>query len=357
MTPPPGLTGASRLRSGRASTAATSHGYWTTSCRGSPGTAAAGRAGRAGWRWPPWAAALAPSTRPTSRSSGPTSSRWRCASPVTTTRRPGPPGASAAARCTSTTRLTTWATCTVTTSTGCAAGSACCLCAARASGRTPPDRCRALNASRNCSPARASGTSSTCGATTCRTTGPPGAHSSPITCHDSAEPSCSEWGPCVDRFQAPDRVAARYRGGLAEGVRGDTAPGGPGHGRRRYPARLRLRADHHRAVRPARPPPVQPGHRPARVLVLPPEGVAEEGLPDGRRVPAEQPVHVPVDGEARRLLRDDAAGPQGAGDGARPVQEPGGQRALRLHRRPLQPAVRPRRHRGADRLSAVHEAV
>jgi hypothetical protein len=34
---------------------------------------------------------------------------------------------------------------------------------------------------------------------------------------------------------------------------------------------------------------------------------------DGRRVPAEQPVHVPVDGEARGLLRDDPARAQGAG--------------------------------------------
>ena len=41
--------------------------------------------------------------------------------------------------------------------------------------------------------ARASGTSSTCGATTCPTTGPPGAPSSPITCHDSAE-RCSNGG-------------------------------------------------------------------------------------------------------------------------------------------------------------------
>src|SRR5499427_3179655 len=346
MTPPPGPTRTSRWRSARVGTAATSRGYSTRSCRGSTRTAAAR------WRWPPWAAALPPSTRPTLRSSGPTSSRWRCASPATTTPRPGKAGASAAPRRTSTTRWTTWATCTVTTSTGCAAGSACCWCAARASGRTPLDRCPAPYSSPSCSLARASGTSLTCGASTCPTTGPPGAPSSPITCHDSAE-----WGANVDRFQAPDRVAARYRGGLAEGVRGDPAPGGSGRGHRRHPARLRLRADHHRTVQPARPPPLQPGYRPARVLVLPPEGVAEEGLPDERRVPAQQPVHVPVCGEARGILRHDAAGPQGAGDRARPLQEPGGQRAVCLHRCPLQPALRPRRHSGADRLSAVHEAV
>ena len=246
---------------------------------------------------------------------------------------------------------------TAATSTGCAASSACCWCAARASGRTPPGRCPAPGGSPGCWPARASGTNSTCGASTCPTTGRPGAPSSPITCRDSANGTALNGGPALTDFQAPDRVAARHRGGLAAGVRGDPAPGGPGRGRRRRQARLRLRADHHRAVRPARPAPLQPGHRPARVLVLRPAGMAEEGLPDEQRVPAEQPVHVPVDGEARGLLRDDAAGPQGAGDRARPLQEPGGQRPLRLHRRPLQPAVRPRRHRRADRLPAVHEAV
>ncbi len=37
------------MRSAPASTAATSRGYWATSCRGSTGTAAARRGGRAGW--------------------------------------------------------------------------------------------------------------------------------------------------------------------------------------------------------------------------------------------------------------------------------------------------------------------
>ncbi len=46
--------------------------------------------------WP--AARWAPSTRSTSPASGPTCSRWRCASPATTTRRPGTAGASAATR-------------------------------------------------------------------------------------------------------------------------------------------------------------------------------------------------------------------------------------------------------------------
>ena len=48
----------------------------------------------------------------------------------------------------------------------------------------------APDGSPSCSPARASGTSSTCGASTCPTTGRPGAPSSPITCRDSAELFC-----------------------------------------------------------------------------------------------------------------------------------------------------------------------
>src|SRR6516164_478997 len=186
MTPPPGPTRTSRWKNARVSTAATSHGYSARSCRGSTGTAAAR------WRWPPWAAAWVPSMRPTSRSSGPTSSRWRWASQATTSPRPGEAGASGAWPRTSTTRWTTSGTWRATTSTGCAAGSACCWYAARASGRTPPDRCQAPYSSLRRSPARASGTSSTCGASTCPTTGPPGAPSSHITCHDSAE-----WGPTL----------------------------------------------------------------------------------------------------------------------------------------------------------------
>ena len=55
----------------------------------------------------PAAAAWARSTRPTSRSSGPTCSRWPCASPATTTPPRGTAGASGATRRTSTTRWTT----------------------------------------------------------------------------------------------------------------------------------------------------------------------------------------------------------------------------------------------------------
>ncbi len=117
------------------------------------------------------------------------------------------------------------------------------------------------------------------------------------------------------------------------------------------------RAHHHRAVQPARQAAAAAGHRPPRVLVLRAAGVVEEGLADGRRVPAQQPLHVPVDGEALRLLRDDAPGPEDPRDRPGPLQEPPRERQVRLHGGALQPAVRPRRGRRHRRLSDVHEAL
>jgi hypothetical protein len=87
----------------------------------------------------------------------------------------------------------------------------------------------------------------------------------------------------------------------------------------------------------------------AGLLVRPPPGVAQEDRPDGPGLPAQQPVHLPGDGEARRLLSairlgstcpDLAAAPQG----------PARQRALRPHRLALQPRLRPGRGGGAGRL-------
>ena len=97
--------------------------------------------------------------------------------------------------------------------------------------------------------------------------------------------------------------------------------------------------------------------RPARLVVHGAARVAEEGLADGRRLPAEQPVHVPGDGEALGVLRDDAARPERARDVADPAQEPARERALPADRRALQPPVRPRGDRRPDRLPALHEAV
>ena len=119
----------------------------------------------------------------------------------------------------------------------------------------------------------------------------------------------------------------------------------------------RRRAPDHRALRPARQAAPRAGRRSPRLLVLPPARVAEEGGDDGRRLPAQQPLHLPVDGEARRLLRDDPLRAEGAAHGARALQAPARQRALGLHGGPLQPPVRPRRGRRARRLPAVHEAL
>ena len=140
-------------------------------------------------------------------------------------------------------------------------------------------------------------------------------------------------------------------------VRDAARPARAGQGRLRHDPPRDRRADHDRAVRPARQAALRPRRRPARLLVLPPARVAEEGRADGRRVPAQQPVHVPVDGEARGVLRDAAARAEGAADRAGAAQEPARQRALRLHGGQVQPAVRPRRDRRADRLPAVHEAL
>ena len=181
-----------------------------------------------------------------------------------------------------------------------------------------------------------------------RTIGRPGARSSPIICHASL--TGGETTHLIGLLLGTeDDWPTRVRdAGLA--ARAD-------HRRLRPHAPDRDRADHDGAVRPARPAALRARDRPARVLVLPPARVVEEGRADERRVPAEQPVHVPVDGEARRLLRDDPARAEGAADGAGPAQGPAGQLALPVHRLPLQPAVRPARDRRGDRLPAVHEAL
>ncbi len=182
---------------------------------------------------------------------------------------------------------------------------------------------------------------------TSRTIGRHGDANSRIICHGSADA----------RRPPPHRPAARHRGGLAARVRDAALPHRPDQGRERHDPHGHQRADHDGAVRPARQAALRPRRRPARLLVLPPARVAEEGRADGRRVPAQQPVHVPVDGEARGLLRDAAARAEGAADRPRPAQEPARQRALRLHRGEVQPAVRPRRDRRGHRLPAVHEAL
>ena len=170
---------------------------------------------------------------------------------------------------TSTTRSTTSGSSKATTSTGSVRGSACCWSAARASGRTPPGRWNRPSVSPACSPRRGSATSSTCGATTSRTTGRPGAPRSPTISRGSA-----------DVFRSPDRPAARHRGGLAARLRDAAGADRAGEVRRRD-AQPDVRADHDRAVRPARQAALRPRRRPARLVVLRPARVAEEGRADG----------------------------------------------------------------------------
>ena len=181
---------------------------------------------------------------------------------------------------------------------------------------------------------RASGTSSTCGVTTCRTTGRPGGHSWRTTCRGSARsdrdtpgragwprPSTSSgccWAP-RRTGRAPSRRWSRRLGPVDRRAPGTTH-------------RLRTKRVTIEPFNLRDQPAPRAGHRPAGVLVLPPARVAEEGRADGRRLPAQQPVHVPVDGEARGVLRDDAAGAEGAGDRAGAVQAPARQRPLRVHR-------------------------
>ena len=294
------------------------------------------------------ASASAPTTRSTSRSSGPTCSRSRSACRATTTRPPGTGGASAATAAYFNNPMDyvahlggdhlDWLRGRVERPAGLRPGPV----------GGHDGRARELQAPRR--PAVGEGhprTSSTSGATTSRTTGRPGEHSSPIICHGSAD----------GRDHAPDRPAARDRGGLADRLRDARLPARPDRRRVGHDAPPDDGADHDGAVRPARHGALRPRRRPARVLVLPPARVAQEGRADGRRLPAQQPVHVPVDGEARGLLRDAAARAEGAADRAGAAQEPARQRALRLHRRQVQPAVRPRRDRRDGRLPAVHEAL
>ena len=334
-----GRTAASRWRSGRGGTAPTSRGSSTRWCRSSTDDCG----GPLGHRSPPalrMGAFHAAELRPPPRRPLPAG-----AVPVRQLRpdAPGTAGVSRATRSTSTTRRPTSPTCTATTWTGCAAAVHRCWSAARASGRTPPARSSRPARWPGCWPARASRTSWTCGAMTWRTTGRPGGPARPPPARDSAD--VREEAECPTRNISSGCCSAPRRTG--RGLRDAAAPARAGHRRGRHHPHATTRADHHRAVQPARPAPPRAGHRPAGVLVLPPARVAEEGRADGRRVPAQQPVHVPVHGEARRLLRDDAPRAEGARDRARAVQEPARQRPVGLHRGPVQPAVRPGRGRRA----------
>ena len=82
------------------------------------------------------------------------------------------------------------------------------------------------------------------------------------------------------------------------------------------------------------------------LVVRPAARLAEEGRADGRRLSAEQPVHVPGDGEALGVLRDDAAR---AFAGARDVADP----AQGAADEPALPARRPERYNAPFDLEAI----
>ena len=93
------------------------------------------------------------------------------------------------------------------------------------------DRCAAEHAARSLrrSRARASSANSTCGATTSRTTGRRGDDRLPTICRGSARND-------IRGQIASDRIAARDRAGLADGVRGAGPSGRHRHRRRRHRA-------------------------------------------------------------------------------------------------------------------------
>src|SRR4029453_1573443 len=99
------------------------------------------------------------------------------------------------------------------------------------------------------------------------------------------------------------------------------------------------RADHERAVRPPLRAPLRAGDRPALLVVRRSARMVEEDGADEQRLPPQQPVYLPGNGEAFSLLRDDAARPQGARDLADPQQAAPPQPALHADGLALQPRL------------------
>ena len=230
----------------------------------------------------------------------------RSACPATTTRRTGTAGASGATRPTSPTPPTSCPTCTATTWTGCGPGCRSLLVVGQGHvgghhrrARRPPGGwpgCWRRRASARAGPVGARRPARL--AVLAAPAGPPPA------------PVLLSGGGPMPEATAPSTssacCSAPRRTGRARSRRWST-----GSARSAIPTAPRTRCDTERiTIEPfdlRAPAALRPGHRPAGVLVLPPAGVAEEGRADERHLPAQQPVHVPVDGEARRLLRDDPA--------------------------------------------------
>ena len=204
----------------------------------------------------PSARAWAPTTPPTSRCAEPTCSRRPCACPATTTRRPGTAGASRARRCTSTTRWPTSRICTAITWPGCATGVHLTLVCGQGmwedtTGALASTRALAGPARREGHPARAGRLGSRRRARLAVVAAP---------ARPPPAPGCAERSMRSERTTLR-RAVDRHLVGLLLGTEEDWPAAfetlvrrlGPVRAGSRRRARLRRRADHHRAVRPARP--------------------------------------------------------------------------------------------------------
>src|ERR1039457_3491677 len=163
--------------------------------------------------------------------------------------------------------------------------------------------------------------------------------------------------PIHDAQNPSHRHVARGRGGLAGGVRSVAGASGSRCARPRRDAPFHHRAGGHRALRPAHEASPFFGHRPPGLVVSDAPRVVEEGRAHGSRPSAQQPVHVPGHGEARRVLRHDPPRTQGAGDVDAAQQDAAGQPALRRHGTALSALLRPRGGGSRRGDAPVHEAV
>ena len=163
--------------------------------------------------------------------------------------------------------------------------------------------------------------------------------------------------PMHDAQNPSHRHAARGRGGLAGRVRGVAGTGRSFGARGRGDPSLHHRADDDRALRSAHEAAPFAGHRPPRLVVSDAPRVVEEGRAHGPRPPAQQPVHVPGDGEARGVLRDDPARAQGARNLDAAQQDASGQPAFPGNRGAVSALLRPRGGGARGRDALVHEAV
>ena len=207
-----------------------------------------------------------------------------------------------------------------------------------------------LQAPRRPARRRGSAASWTSGATTSRTTGPPGEHSSPIICHGSADGGTHEDQHLV---------------GLLLGTEEDWPTAFETLVSRLGPIADASGTKHRVTTERITMEPFDLRDKPRYDLVvdrlaywyyLPREWLKKVALMDDVYLLNSPFTFQSMEKHAAycAMLR---LGLKVPADRPRPAQEPARQRALRLHGGQVQPAVRPRRDRRADRLPAVHEAL